>query len=950
MFWVLIPAACMFSSTALFAQDDEPIEEIITYGVSTGAKQAIGLQKQSATLVTIISEQTLDSLPDQSIGEILARLPGVGVFKDRGEAERIFIRGTDARLNAVTMNGDRLPSPESTVDPGGGQRHARMTTIPASLISEIRVYKAVPPNLDGDSIGGAVEFKTKSATQLTDTLVTATVRWGVNDLDDGNVSSAEFTFGDRLNDAGTFGMIVTASWEENNRSVEGIEAGWRNNDRLRDLATDQWVDLEGDCTLVADPAAPLPLNHDCLVLNSYDLHWRDLVRTRTGLNVTFDYKPSEDSIIKFGGFWSEFEDIELRRRASYAFTSGGGRLTTDAVFNSDGIATSAAADAGRVRKRVRPGTKTQDLWNAFVGGSTVFADNTWTLDWRLSNTFGSRNTARTWTRWEVRGTDNGFRGDGMADWSYTGGLNPSGIIDLVVPAWANDPDLLHVGRRGDYNERRDELSEDEIAAVKFDLSRSFDMANGEFELQFGYKGRFNERTQTNAHFSFRGFRERDFPDLHIPMSEALGANSTTPVQPFGFDNGLFGDQSIMEQIFLTQPERFRPNRTGDADRNYDIEEDIHAGYIMGTIDRGAWSTIIGVRYEDTETIITTTEGVANVGYDQFLPAIITRFQPTENWVIRGAWTNSLARPDFTDLKPFVSPDFEYFDGLDLDPADPEFGIPFSTFGAGGGNPDLQPFEAMNLDLSVEYYTDSGGVYSAGLFYKKIENFEFRERIRGQDVTIADLPQWLQDITNDAIADERLNQDPTNPIPDPLLVLDTFGYSRPVNGEDATLKGLELNFQQKFENLPAPWNNFGVLANYTKTDGESNMAPGISRDYIIGQYDATTNLQLFYETENYSARLAYNRNGIQYRSLGLDINNDGEVTDDPNEDEAVGVEYSVSLALKYNINNFTIFFDVNNLTDEPSAYRFFGSDGNQPRFSEIENVGRSFILGVNWTME
>ncbi len=182
MSWVLIPVACMSFSTALFAQDDGSIDEIVTYGISTGAKQAIGLQKQSTTLVTIISEETLDSLPDQSIGDILARLPGVGVFKDRGEAERIFIRGTDARLNAVTMNGDRLPSPESTVDPGGGQRHARMTTIPAALISEIRVYKAVPPNLDGDSIGGAVQFKTKSATQLTDTLVNATVRWGVNDL------------------------------------------------------------------------------------------------------------------------------------------------------------------------------------------------------------------------------------------------------------------------------------------------------------------------------------------------------------------------------------------------------------------------------------------------------------------------------------------------------------------------------------------------------------------------------------------------------------------------------------------------------------------------------------------------------------------------------------------------------------------------------------------------
>ncbi len=916
----------MFSSTSLFAQqDDEELDEIVTYGVSTGAKQAIGLQKQSATLVTIISEATLDSLPDQSIGEILARLPGVGVFKDRGEAERIFIRGTDARLNAVTMNGDRLPSPESTVDPGGGQRHARMTTIPASLISEIRVYKAVPPNLDGDSIGGAVQLTTKSATQLTDTLVNTTVRWGVNDLNDGNVYSAEFTFGDRLNDAGTFGMIATLSYESSERAVEGLTVGWDEIDEVLDLATDTDVDLEGDCTVAVDPANPQPLNGDCYAIDTWNVLWRDIERERTAINLTFDYQPSENSIVKFGGFWSEFEDTELRRRVQNRLDSGG-RFTTDTQFNSDLVAVSGSTDGGRVRRRVRPGTKTSTTWNAFLDGSTTFAESGWTLDYRLSNTFADHNLDRTRTLLEVRGQDEGFRGDGIADWTFTGG--DTSRPQFVQPAWANDPDLLHFGRRGDYRQRRDR-SEDEVAAVKFDLSKHFDMGDSTVELQFGYKGSFLDRSQLNGLFRYRN-RSSESPTIF--MSEVLGANQVTPESPFGYENGIWGDQSIMDGLFDSQSQSFQ-FRDDNTDENYFIEEDVHAAYVMGTITKGDWTTIVGVRYEDTETDIDARDASATHSYDNFLPAIITRYQPTDNWVIRGAWTNGIARPDFTDLRPFFDADFEW------DPLLAEADLSID-----GGNPELEPFEAQSFDISVEYYTDNGGVISAGVFYKEIENFEYREELRERDVSISELPVFLQDLANQAIDDDP---DPT--IPAGLDTLTRFNFERPVNGDDATLTGYEFNFQQKFENLPAPWNNFGVFANITIVDGESDITSSISRNYLIGQFEDTTNIQLYYETEDFSARLAYNRNGVNYESLGLGVSG-GAVVDDPVEDVALDVEKTMDLAVQYHINNFTIFFDINNLTDEDSAGEFLGSDGTIKRFNEVESVGRTYVLGLQWTME
>jgi TonB-dependent receptor len=204
---------------------------------------------------------------------------------------------------------------------------------------------------------------------------------------------------------------------------------------------------------------------------------------------------------------------------------------------------------------------------------------------------------------------------------------------------------------------------------------------------------------------------------------------------------------------------------------------------------------------------------------------------------------------------------------------------------------------------------------------------------------------MQDVANEAIAEAR-QTDPT--IPADLDTLTRFRYERPVSGDQATLTGYEFNFQQKFENLHAPWDNFGVFANYTKVDADSDITSDISRKYVIGQYDTTTNLQVFYETENFSARLAWNRNGVNYEELGLGISG-GVVTDDPVEDVAIGAEQTMDLAIQYHFSDFTLFFDVTNLTDEDSAAEFLGSTNTFKRFNEVESVGRTFVLGVNWSL-
>ncbi len=916
----LISAAGLAMPGALLAQqaedDDEIIDEIIVEGVAYGAARAIQQQRNSDTIVTIVSEETLENIPEQSVGEALSRLPGVSIQRDRGEAQTITIRGADARLNAVTINGDRLAQPESTLasEAFRGQRSPSLNAIPSTLISGIEVFKAVPPNMDGDSIGGAVEIKTKTATELEEPMFDATARFGHNDLNDGTLTSGEFTWGSRLNDAGTWGAMVTLSYEENERGISGLQAAWDTVDELLDFATDTEVPLDGEFHVIED----------------YDVIWRGFTRTRQGANITFDYR-SGDNLIAFGGWISDFEDDEERRRSQFR-PGASADYGSDTVFDSQGRAVSGSTDGGRVRQRLREGTNEKESRAFFIEGEHLFG-GAWEFDWRASRTEGENTVNRLRGRFEVQGRDIGQRGDGLADWTFTNGNQD--VVRWTVPDWGLDPDLLTIGRddRGDGQYWRNQNANDEVNSVRADLSRLIDLGDGnDLTVQFGYKGRFRDRETNYRIFEFDG----DEADP-ILFSEIIGERPDVEWSVFGYDQGQWGNIADFDALLQANPGRISP--AGDnLENSYDVDETIHAAYLMGTLKSGPWTTVFGVRYEDTEADVTASDGTTITNaYDNFLPAVIVRYELTDNQILRGAWTNSISRPDFDDLRPLYDDEFEW-DTTDLE----------AELSVAGGNPDLEPFEAMNFDLAYEYYTDTGGVFGVGMFYKEIENFEYTEELRENDVPITSLPVFLQDIAREAIDDARQ----TNPAIPADVDLASFRFQRPVNGDSADVLGWEFNYQQQFVNLPAPWNGFGVFLNYTTIDGDSDIAEGVSRDFVIGQFEDASNFQLFWENDSFTARIAYNRSGLTYRSIGLSLEDDGSVGSDPDDDLGIDIEESWDLALQYrrDLRNdalLTIFFDVQNLADDNSRNFFLGSQSLR-RFTELEYGGRSFNLGFRYS--
>ncbi|HRE80097.1 MAG TPA: TonB-dependent receptor, partial [Opitutaceae bacterium] len=176
---------------------------------------------------------------------------------------------------------------------------------------------------------------------------------------------------------------------------------------------------------------------------------------------------------------------------------------------------------------------------------------------------------------------------------------------------------------------------------------------------------------------------------------------------------------------------------------------------------------------------------ANRSYDGLYPSLHLNYDLTENLVLRGAYAKTYGRPNLTDVIPTAT-----VDEADLD--DDEIGDPSIVQGnITLRNTGLKPWSADNYDLSLEYYTKQGGIFSAGVFLKEITDFF------GTDVRIATLADT-----------EQLGIDPRYV---------GWRISTKFNSGDARVTGAEFNIRQSLRELGEWGRHFNVFINGTKLE-------------------------------------------------------------------------------------------------------------------------------------
>lgn len=236
-----------------------------------GQAKALNRQKNTINISNIVASDQIGRFPDKNAAEATQRIPGISLNRDMGEGRYVIIRGTEARLNSTTVNGERIPSPEA------GVRNVALDTIPADLLESIEVSKALRPDMDGDSIGGTVDLVTMRAPE--ETRVSASLGTNYSALMEEAAPNGSFTWGSRFGADNDWGLLLSGSASDTKRGADNIEPEYDDGDL------------------------------DTLEFRDYSTE-----RERYGVTADLDYRASMTSNYFLRGLYTNYVDTEYRRR------------------------------------------------------------------------------------------------------------------------------------------------------------------------------------------------------------------------------------------------------------------------------------------------------------------------------------------------------------------------------------------------------------------------------------------------------------------------------------------------------------------------------------------------------------------------------------------------------------------------------------------------------------
>ncbi|MBL0769208.1 TonB-dependent receptor [Sphingopyxis sp. DHUNG17] len=601
---VEVPASGTVTANLVLGTDGS----ILVIGQAANLSSSLSRQRAADGVESVLTRDGIGQFPDQNVAESLRRLPGVNILDDQGEGRFVSIRGLDPELNAASVNGVRLPAPESDV------RSVALDVISSDIIESIEVKKSLTPDMDADTIGASIEIRTTSAFDRKKDLLVVKAEGSYNDLTESVSPKGSFDFSKKLGDnVGVAGGIsyYKRKFATNNQEVDG----WDEDDGLVYADTVEYRDY-------------------------------DVERERISASLSLDFRVGDTTTLYARGLYSQFDDQEYRRRLTFEMD--------EAPSAGDANGVSFDADDGEisVQRDLKDRFERQRIRSLVFGGETD--SGPWNLKYSASWAKSSEKEAgsidpvvyeRVFEDGDGFGVDFDYRRDKIVPYAIT-----SGAAAFLDPS-EYELDKVELTTLSDARDRE--------YALKADIARSFAMQDGAFTLQFGTKARWRKKSY-NADLEIYEWDGAD--DLTLDMHDLLGPQdydlaaiepmlAKKKFRPFFFQN--------IGSFELDDGDTFEESEVAD----FMVKEDVLAGYALGRWDSDMLRIIGGVRVEQTKNdirgkeVILDDETVTPLRftrkYTDWLPSLTFRFEPQQNLVLRAAGYRSLVRPKLSKLAPNV---------------------------------------------------------------------------------------------------------------------------------------------------------------------------------------------------------------------------------------------------------------------------------------------------------
>lgn len=916
-------AVLVLAASAAQAQETQTV---VVTGIRAAIESSIATKKSADTIVEAINSEDLGKLPEPSVADAMARLPGVAAQRNKGsgKAQSISVRGMSPDFNGALLNGREVAS-------SGSSRGVDFDLYPAELLNSVLVYKTPHAGLVGTGLASTIDLRTIRPLNSKERQIAVNYRELKTGIDNG-VPNGEGS-GDRL----SFSYVDQFLDRTLGVGLGVVKFKEKGAAQLRVNTWGGWTPtLNYNGQAVGVPGG-----------FGRDIEYSD--QEREGLMGVLQWKPNKNFETVLDVFQSKGSSAAFKKgiEGFVGGNSDGHNYRTSpptlvsAVVDANGFATSGTIDnfKGVIRNHNEGSDDDAKAW----GLNSKLTLGEWTLVGDIAQSKVTKESARYETTGGLTGNGNTAQSQGFpATPGATGtvswtGFNGSNHGDLVfssntdfsdrsvvkltdVMGWGGGPNSPQAGYVAS-PKLKDQIDNLRLSAIR-DLSWG---PVSRIEAGLNVVNRDKVSTTQEGFLVIAGNAD-PFAGVTIPGSGVLNVG--------GIDIATWDPRNSLGSIYS-----LRSNTYGTViNRNWGVKEDVTTGFAKADLDGELfgfpYSGNVGAQLVRTKqrssgfvndagqcagsTPDTCTTQTGGKTFSDVLPSLNLSFELASDTVARLGIAKTMSRPKMNDMRASIDAPSIVTPTVVGEP---------TYFAAGGGNPELEPFRATAFDISVEkYFGGNKGYVSLAAFYKDINTY------------ILTLPQAFD----------------FAPVLAPGAAIPGAGtvgiLTRPTNGNGGNISGVELTVNIPFSLFTPVLDGFGVSVNHSDTRSSIRITPGqLSGLDVGGAFNIplpglsrkVTNLRLYYEKYGFQVAVA-----SRTRSDFL-----GEITDYKDDSQITFIrgETVVDLQLGYTfpdtsfLKGLSLLFQGNNMTD--ALFRQYQTDRNNP--TDTKRYGKTYLFGANY---
>ncbi|EZP56976.1 TonB-dependent receptor family protein [Sphingomonas sp. RIT328] len=884
--------------------------DIVVTGIRASLANSAKIKRDSTLIVDSVSAEDVGKLPDVSIADSLARLPGVTAQRLEGRDQRLSIRGLGPDFSTTLLNGRE----QVTV---GDNRGVEYDQYPSEFFRNVNVYKSADASLIAAGISGTVDLRMLRPLEQRGRVFAINARGQMNGIDNLNPDSSRYgyrasaTYIDKFaND--TLGIAIGVSGTQTPSQDERYNA---------------WG-YSGSGT-AADP----------YVLGGAKPYVQSNELKRYGAVGTIEWQPSDTFHSTFDALYSDFQETQHLR--GIEFPLGFSDPTKSGITVDNGFATTTTFT--NVYAVQRNDYNQRKAKNLSLG---------WNNDFKIADRLHF-NVDASWSRATrtdfllETNTGTGFAKSGVAD-TVTVTQNSNGTYRIVPTLdYTNTNVLKLTDPQGWGNNGTQQVVQSGFLnrpSFKDDLKSLRASLNGEFDgsLVRGWEvgGNYSRREKTSAYTSY----------FLCPKGTGTGCTlaSGTPTSATVPSEALLGTNIPLTYLGIPAMLTYDPlyvynnsfasaydNRPSALVRDNRVIENVYTGYAKLTLDGDlggkAVKGALGVQVVHSQqrsvgqiaSVVTGNVTIApadeRVTYTNVLPSATFSVELIDNGYVKLGASQTMVRPRLDQER--VTQDVAInLTNIGRTPA----GL-YPVFSSTGGNVALRPYQSTNIDMSFEKYFDAGGYVALSGYFKHLTDFVDPNNSYAYDFT-ALLPALTAAQQAQVIAAGQT----------------TGVVSAPANTGRGEVLGVEATVSLPFKALTSALDGFGIFAsgNYTQSTIKfaSNPTQAIT---LPGLSKWTGSGTIYFEKWGFQARANYRyRSDFLAEVAGLSATPTYRTAKSEGIlDAQIGYEFQEGF-----LKGFSILAQAKNLTDRP----FITYQNDDPRqVIDYQRYGRDYYIGVTY---